>query len=59
MLEKGYSRDTIGKNIKKEMKAGVPKKRAVAIALSEAREAAIKAGKPSKAPKSVKMKEGG
>lgn len=58
MLKKGYSRDTIGKNIKKEMKAGVPKKRAVAIALSEAREAAIKAGKPGKAPKSVKMKRG-
>ncbi len=50
-LKKGYSRATIGKNIKMEEKAGRPKKQAVAIALNVARDAAMKAGKPSKAPK--------
>jgi len=53
-LKKGYSRDTIGKNIKMEEKAGRPKKQAVAIALNVARKAAMKAGKPSKAPKGKK-----
>jgi hypothetical protein len=50
-LKKGFSRATIGKNIKMEEKAGRPKKQAVAIALNVARDAAMKAGKPSKAPK--------
>ena len=34
-----------------EEKAGRPKKQAIAIALNVARDAAMKAGKPSKAPK--------
>jgi hypothetical protein len=50
-LKKGFSRATIGKNIKMEEKSGRPKKQAIAIALNVARDAAIKAGKPSKAPK--------
>lgn len=51
MLKKGYSKESISKNISTEMKAGKPQKQAVAIALSTARTAAMKAGKPSKAPK--------
>ena len=50
-LTKGYSQKSIGKNISKEMKAGKPQKQAVAIALNTARSAAMKAGKPGKAPK--------
>ena len=50
-LKKGYSRKSIGENIKMEEKAGRPKKQAVAIALNVAREAAMKARKPGKAPK--------
>lgn len=50
-LKKGYSRATIGKNIKMEEKSGRPRKQAIAIALNVARDAAMKAGKPSKAPK--------
>lgn len=50
-LKKGYSRKSIGANIKTEEKVGRPRKQAIAIALNTARKAAEKAGKPSKAPK--------
>jgi len=50
-LKKGFSRATIGKNIKMEEKSGRPRKQAIAIALNVVRDAAMKAGKPSKAPK--------
>ena len=55
-LTKGYSSKTIGKNILKEMKAGMPQKQAVAVALNVARKAAKTAGKPSKAPKAAPKK---
>jgi hypothetical protein len=44
-LKKGYSKGTISKNIKTEMKSGRPKKQAIAIALSTARTANKKAKK--------------
>jgi hypothetical protein len=44
-IKKGYSKATIGKNIRREIRAGVPKKQAIAIALNTARAAAKKAGK--------------
>lgn len=38
-IKKGYSRKTVGGNIKKLMREGKPQKQAVAIALRVAREA--------------------
>jgi hypothetical protein len=49
-LKKGYSKATIAKNIAKESKTK-PKDQAIAIAMSTARTAAQKAGKPEKGPK--------
>ena len=36
-LKKGYSRKSIGENIKMEEKSGKPSKQAIAIAMSEAK----------------------
>ena len=55
-LKQGYSKASVSKNISMEMKKGTPQKQAVAIALSTARTAAMKAGKPSKAPAKKGMK---
>lgn len=41
-LKKGYSRKTIGENIKREEKAGKPRRQAVAIALKVADKAKAK-----------------
>ena len=41
-LVQGYSKKSISKNIKSEMKRGKPQKQAVAIALSTARKAKAK-----------------
>lgn len=49
-LKKGYSEKSISSNVSKEMKSGKPQKQAIAIALSTARTAAMKAGKPGNAP---------
>lgn len=53
-LKKGYSKKSIAENIAMESKAGRPRKQAIAIALNTARQAAKKAGKPSRAPKGKK-----
>lgn len=45
-LIKGFGKKTVGKNIKAEVKAGKPKKQAVAIGLDVARAAAKKKGVP-------------
>lgn len=38
-LKKGFTRDSIGANIKREERSGKPRKQAVAIALNVARKA--------------------
>jgi hypothetical protein len=50
-LKRGYGEHTIAKNIKTEMKAGMPQRQAVAIALSIARKAAPKSQKYRFTPK--------
>ena len=50
-MKKGYSKESIRSNIKREKAKGMPHAQAVAVALSTAEKAAKKAGKPSKAPK--------
>ena len=47
-LKKGYSRKTVGANIKTELAHGKPRKQAVAIALSTARAARKAKGKARK-----------
>ena len=42
-LKKGYSKKTIAKNIRTEIRAGRPRKQAIAIAFSVARKAKRKA----------------
>ena len=42
-LKKGFSKETVSKNISREMKSGRPQKQAIAIALSVARKAKRKA----------------
>lgn len=44
-LKKGYSPKSVSSNIQREVKAGKPRKVAVAIALDVARKAKKKAGK--------------
>ena len=55
-LKKGCSKAAVSSNIKREMGAGKSQKQSVAIALNTARKAAMKAGKPSKAPAMKKGK---
>jgi hypothetical protein len=57
-MKQGYGKKTMSENISKEMKAGKPQKQAVAMAMSNARTAAMKAGKPSKGPGPAPMKRG-
>jgi hypothetical protein len=44
-LKNGYSRKTISKNIKTEMKSGKPQKQSIAIALDIAKKAKAKKAK--------------
>lgn len=57
-LVKGYSKKTVSKNIKTEMKHGKPQKQAVAIALSVAKRAGSKAPKMTKTTMVKVMKKG-
>lgn len=45
-LKKGYRRKSVSSNIRKLKKEGYPQKQAVAVALTTARRAKKKAGKP-------------
>jgi hypothetical protein len=47
-LRKGFSRKSVSSNIRAELKAGKPRRQAIAIALSVARKSAKKAGKRGK-----------
>jgi hypothetical protein len=47
-IKKGYSKATVSKNIRTEMKSGKSQAQSVAIALSVAREAKKKAAKKKK-----------
>jgi hypothetical protein len=47
-LKKGYSKESVSKNIKTEMKAGKSQKQSVAIALDVAKKAKAKAKKNKK-----------
>ena len=50
-LIKGSSKKVIGKNIATEIKAGKPRKQAIAIGLNEARESGARIPKKSKSTK--------
>ena len=47
-LVKGYSKKSVSANIKQELKSGKPRKQAIAIALSVAKEAKKKKNKKRK-----------
>jgi hypothetical protein len=55
-LKKGYSAKTRSKNIGEMIKAGYPKKRAIAAAYRQARKSAKSAGKRIKSSKSKRHK---
>lgn len=55
-LDQGTSHEAIGRNIKTELKAGKPRKQAIAIALNTARENGAKI--PKKHIKSLRSKYG-
>lgn len=55
-LKKGFSKDTIGFNIKEMIKAGHPKNQAIAASLNNARESAKKEHKFSKVKELMRKK---
>jgi hypothetical protein len=50
-LKSGKSKEVVSENIRREISHGKPKKQAVAIALSKARESGAKIPKPKKKKK--------